>query len=121
MEESQKTIQLKGEIDSLVEKNGMTSSEESSSHDINNWELSPTTKEKLKIEKKYRKKITKVVETFIGRVESHSSSGSCSGDDKNSKNSKKRNYHEFLNGLKNQYNGASNNGYRVPLTTHKRR
>lgn len=59
----------------------MTSSEESSSHD---WEISPNSREKQKIEIKYNKKIVKAMETFIERMDNHSSSGSgsCSGDEK---------------------------------------
>lgn len=58
----------------------MTSSEESSSaHD---WEISPNSKEKQKIELKYKKRISRVMETFIERIDNHSSSGSCSSDEK---------------------------------------
>ena len=88
--------------------------------------MSPKTKERNKIEKKYKKKISKVVETFIGRVENgHTSSGSCSGDEKlhHKNGAKKRNYNEYLSGLKLMPNSSnnSNNGYRIPLTHHKRR
>lgn len=75
-EETQKTIQLKSEIDKLVvdqQKNDfLTSSEDSScSHDNqgSQWDLSPHSREKLKIETKYKKKLTKVMETFIDRVD----------------------------------------------------
>ena len=42
-EEYQKSLHLKSEIESLVEQKGMTSSEESSSHD---WDYSPNAREK---------------------------------------------------------------------------
>jgi len=102
IEESQKTIQLKGEIDNLVDQRGMTSSEESSSHDISQWDLSPHTRDKLKLEAKYQRKLSKAMDTFIDRVENHSSSGSCSGDEKQGKNMKKRKYTDFLTGLLQQ-------------------
>jgi hypothetical protein len=60
----------------------MTSSEESSSHD---WEISPNSREKQQIELKYKKKISRVMDTFIERVDKSSSSGSCSSDEKHGK------------------------------------
>ena len=74
----------------------MTSSEESGSHD---WEISPNSREKQQIELKYKKKISRVMDTFIERVDNPSSSGSCSSDEKHGKQNKKRKYTEFLQGL----------------------
>lgn len=51
------------------------------------------------MESKYKKKLSKVMETFIQRVDNQSSSGSNSGDEKFRPN-KKRQYKEFLNGFK---------------------
>lgn len=83
------------------------SSEESSSHD-----LSPRTREKTKIESKYRKSLNKVMNTFIDRVDknSNSSGSSCSGgEDNNLKpNRKKRSYNEFLKSIKKQISNGSN-------------
>ena len=93
-------MQFKGEIDSLVDQKGMTSSEESSSVDNGSWELSPNTREKFKVEHRYKKKINRAMETFLDRVENHSSSASNSGDEKHAKNSKKRKFKEYLTGLK---------------------
>ena len=56
------------------------------------------------------------METFIDRVDNHSSSGSNSGDEKYGKQNKKRKYTEFLQGLQ-QRNGA----YKVPLSNPKKR
>ena len=95
----------------------MTSSEESSSVDANSYELSPNTREKLKVEHRYKKKISRAMETFLDRVENQSSSASNSGDEK--KNSKKRKYKEYLTGLKNNTN--SNSAYRVPMYAAKKR
>ena len=57
------------------------------------------TKERLKMENKYKKKLNKVMETFIERVDNPSSSGSCSSDEKNLKSSKKRKFHDFISNL----------------------
>ena len=78
----------------------MTSSEESSSVDANSYDLSPNTREKLKVEHRYKKKLSRAMETFLDRVENQSSSGSNSGDEKYAKNSKKRKYKEYLTGFK---------------------
>jgi hypothetical protein len=76
-------LTLKHEIDSLVEQKNEVgiSSEESSSHD---WDISPRQREKNKVEKKYKKKMLKVMDTFVDRVENQSSSGgsSSSSDEK---------------------------------------
>ena len=88
----------------------LTSSEDSNSvSEGGQWELSPHSREKLKIEKKYKKKMTRVMETFIDRVDNQSSSGSCSSDENRSKTAKKRKYMEFLNGQKQQYLSAGSN------------
>jgi hypothetical protein len=60
---------LKSEIDLLVDQKHdfLTSSEDSNS--VEQWELSPHSREKLKVEKKYKKKMTRVMETFIERVD----------------------------------------------------
>lgn len=73
---------MKSEIQELLEQKNecglMLSSEESlSSHEP----LSPHTREKNKVEKQYRKKLSKVMNTFIERVDNSNSSESCSGDD----------------------------------------
>lgn len=47
----------------------LTSSEDSSSHDPSQWDLSPNSREKLKLEHKYKKKLGRVMETFIERVD----------------------------------------------------
>lgn len=102
-EESLKSLQLKGEIDNIVDQKNIASTEDSNSLDISSWDLSPRSKEKIKIENKYKKKLGKVMETFIDRVDNHSSSSNnSSGDEKYS--IKKRKYTEFLNGLKFQNN-----------------
>lgn len=66
----------------------MTSSEESSSVDISQHDLSPNTREKLKMEQMYKKKVSRAVETFLDRVENQSSSGSNSGDERHNKKRK---------------------------------
>lgn len=78
----------------------MTSSEESSSVDVSYHELSPNTREKMKVEYRHKKKLNIALETFLDRVENQSSSGSNSGDEKHCKNSKKRKYQDYLTGLK---------------------
>jgi hypothetical protein len=116
VEESQKTLQLKSEIDTLVDQKGMTSSEESSSVDASSYDLSPNTLEKLKVEHRYKKKINRAMETFLDRVENQSSSGSNSGDERYGKCSKKRKFKEYLTGLKN-----NQSAYRVPMYAAKKR
>ena len=93
-------MQLKGEIDNLVDQKGMTSSEDSSSVDVSSWELSPNTREKIKVEHRYKKKLNRCMETFLDRVDNQSSSASNSGDEKHGKNRKKRKYKEYLTSLK---------------------
>ena len=78
----------------------MTSSEESSSVDANSYDISPNTREKLKVEHRYKKKLNRAMETFLDRVENQSSSASNSGDERHGKNSKKRKFKEYLTGLK---------------------
>jgi hypothetical protein len=63
--------------------------------------LSPHSWEKRKIEKKYKKKVSRAMETLIGRVDHNSNSSGSSGDEKALKTgSKKRKYQEYCNGLK---------------------
>lgn len=72
-------FQIKSEIDRLTEY-GVSSEEVTTPPD---WNLSPKSYEKVKIESKYKKKLSKVMETFIERIENSNSSGSsCSGDEK---------------------------------------
>ena len=77
----------------------MTSSEDSNSAHGGEFEISPNSREKQQIELKYKKRISRVMETFIDRVDNPSSSGSCSSDEKFGKQNKKRKYSEFLQGL----------------------
>ncbi|CDW87139.1 UNKNOWN [Stylonychia lemnae] len=124
VEESQKTLQLKKEIDKLMHqtlnRENSNSSEDSSSNDQQQLQQhyqssqysesqSPVTKERLKIEKRYHKKMQRVMDTMIERVDHQSSSsGSCSSDERQKQstggsstlNSKKRKYQEFIEGLK---------------------
>lgn len=53
----------------MVDYKGMTSSEESSSVDVSHHELSPNTREKMKVEYRHKKKLNIALETFLDRVE----------------------------------------------------
>lgn len=99
----------------------MTSSEDSSSVDANSYDLSPNTREKLKVEHRYKKKLNRAMETFLDRVENQSSSGSNSGDERLGKNNKKRKFKEYLTGLKTSSATTNNHQYRVPLYAAKKR
>ncbi len=99
VEEIEKTMQLKKEIDDMVETkiHQETSSEESGDHEVGG-QMSPGTQEKIRTEKKYKKKFKKVFDTLIDRVDN--SSGSNSGDEKHAiarANNKKRKLNETMN------------------------
>ena len=135
LEEYNKTVLLKKEIDSLfdqkINQECSNSSEECSSND-NHHESSPQTKEKLRAEKKCKKNFQKVIETLMERVEHQSSSGSCSGDEKfKQAGSKKRKFHDYLSSQKAQQEGSNqvysptqisaDQPYRIQLQQVKRR
>ena len=92
-EESFKTILLKSQIDLMTEPHNELGggSSEDSNNSYDHRELSPKAREKERLEKLYRRKLTKVVDNFAERVEN--SSGS-SGDEKTHKNmyNKKRKF-----------------------------
>eukprot|EP00347_Sterkiella_histriomuscorum_P003474 403364159 len=138
-DETLKTIQLKKEIDNLMNSKlhheASNSSEESSSAEQQNTSQnyqseaghsSPQTLEKQKYEKKYKKKYKKVIERFIERVDN--SSGSCSSDDKqNQVKRKKRKLQDFIEGQKyslakteNEVDSKSND-VKHPIFYSKRR
>ncbi len=80
-EEIEKTMQIKKEIDHLVEAkiHQETSSEDSGDH-YDCGQMSPATIEKMRAEKKYHNKFKKALNTLIDRVDN--SSGSNSSDEK---------------------------------------
>ena len=79
-----KTMQLKKEIDFIIESKlnqdgGSGSSEESNEHGHQEGHLSPGSLEKIRNEKRYLKKYKRAFDTVIERVENQSSSGNNSG------------------------------------------
>jgi len=110
-----KTLQLKKEIDSISDRNNEAcSSEESYSHER---DLTPRSREKIKVERKLRKKLTRVMETFVDRMD-NSSASHGSGDEMQGKcQNKKRKYQEYLNGLK-KYSAS---GHKVLIHSSKKR
>jgi hypothetical protein len=104
LDDYNKTVLLKKEIDTLFDqKLNQDCSNSSEDHSSSEYlhESSPNTKEKLRDERKCKKKFKKVIDTLIERVEHQSSSGSCSGDEKQKfGNSKKRKYQDFINSYK---------------------
>jgi hypothetical protein len=89
-----KTMQLKKEIDFIIEsklyqESGSGSSEESleHSHQYSEGQLSPNSLEKVRTEKRYLKKYKRAFDTVIDRVENQSSSGNNSGDERHNKTS----------------------------------
>ena len=102
-----KTMQLKKEIDFIIEsklnQDGGSGSSEESNESLNyghqEGHLSPGSLEKIRNEKRYLKKYKRAFDTVIERVENQSSSGNNSGDERHNKlalNNKKRKLNEYL-------------------------
>ncbi len=111
-----KTIQLKKELDNLINAKELSGEDSSDGHNG----MSPMTKEKYKYEQKLKKRLQKVMGTLVERVE-HSSSNSSSGsEEKYRLYNKKRKYNDYLEGLHNYIEGSDDHTLRIPITHTKR-
>ena len=98
LDEAIKTVQLKREIDSLLEARVFDELSGCSSEEEGNEKSSPMSFDKIRAEKKYQKRFKQVFDTLVDRVDGQSSSGNNSSDDaKNNgaRNYKKRKFNEF--------------------------
>lgn len=95
LDESIKTIQLKKELDHLINAKELSGEDSSDGHNG----MSPKTKEKHRYERKMKRRLQKVMGTLVERVD-HSSSNSSSGSEEKFRlYNKKRKYNEYLEGI----------------------